>query len=263
MSTGSFFMISAVDRRQSIPSRQQSEVFALKKRNKKNKGFLLGLCALIVAVAMVSVSVTLATGKPNFETNVVVIGNVKIDLIDEYYEKQPDFNPDDPEGTGKHYTKENPPVLNPKTTVNKNISVKNIGEFPCYVRLLIKREWKVGTQNYSGLIQLNIDETNWYKGSNVGDYECYYYKNILPAKAGENSVAPSLCKTFYLGDFDPDEVAGTTGDIHVYAQAVQSDNVDIQQLTNDSAASIAASTGTIVKNSSGMIVKWDSNLVFD
>ena len=203
------------------------------------------MCALIVAVAMVSVGVTLAVEeeKPNFETNVVVIGEIKIDLIDEYYEQQSDYDPD-PDGD-KHYTENNPPVLSPKTTVNKKISVVNTGKFPCFVRLLIKKEWKVGEEDYSGLISLNYDQTNWYKGSDIDGYECYYYKNILPV--GENGTAPPLCKTFTLGDFDPNKAGGTTGDIKVFAQAVQSDYTD---------------SATIVRDSNGMITKWNG-LVFN
>ena len=214
------------------------------------------MCALIVAVAMVSVGVTLAAGKPNFETNVVVIGEIKIGLIDEYYEIQPDYVSS--EDSDKHYTEDNPPVFSPDTTVKKNISVENIGRYPCYVRLLVKRIWSKGSTDLSGYITIPYDEDNWYKGDDIDGFECYYYKNIL----GVGERAPDLCHNFKLGKFNVSQVGGTMGDIKVYAQGVQSDYTDIQTLANGTDAEIAASTGTIVKNPDGMIVKWNG-LVFN
>ena len=219
-------------------------MFALKKNN---KNFLLGLCALIVAVAMVSVGVTLAANnnKPNFETNVVVIGNIDIDLIDEYYEVQSDYD-SDPDGE-KHYDEDNPPSVLPETTVDKVISVKNVGTNPCYVRLLIRRVWNVNGSDLKDKITLNIHTADWTKGAdiNVGGvaYECYYYNKILAA--GER--AHNLCDTFRLGTFDLDAVQDSTGQILVFAQAVQSDFVD---------------SSTIIKEGD-RITGWSNDLVFN
>ena len=77
------------------------------KNLKRNKRFLLGFCALLVVVAMVSVGLTLAltTVDKTYTTNVVTIGEVKIELIDNYYDT-------DMAANGQTYTKTNPPVLN-------------------------------------------------------------------------------------------------------------------------------------------------------
>ena len=224
------------------------------------------MCALIVAVAMVSVGVTLAEGEPNFETNVVVIGEIEIELIDEYYEKQPGFDPDDTPGTGKHYTRENPPIVTPGEPVTKIISVKNTGKHDCYVRLLILKEWQVNGESYAGKIQLNHtaqQEAYWYQGApvQVGTdwYDCYYYKDILPVGS---RATQNLCDSFTLTGVTVDEVAGITGDIKVFAQAVQSDYVDIAELTNANEYQINNCSATIVKNN-GMIVKWKDSLIFN
>ena len=97
---------------------QQSEVIAL-----KNKKILSGFCALIVAVAMISVGATLAVDEiSKSETNIVVFGNVNIELIDDFPNKPPSVEP-----TGGN--------------VPKTVSVKNIGTSNCYVRILVNKSW--------------------------------------------------------------------------------------------------------------------------
>ena len=219
-------------------------MFALKKNN---KNFLLGLCALIVAVAMVSVGSTFALfdPQPNFETNIVVIGDVAIELNDEYYEEQPDYDPDDPE---KNYNEDNPPEFSPDIDVTKYVSVTNIGNNPCYVRVLMRRIWKDNNdQDISDKISYTINSDFWYKGDDyeIGgvEYECYYYK--LPLAPGVR--AENLIEKFHIGDFDSATAGGSTGDINVLAHAVQSENITPS----------TSADSPIVKNSAGMIIKWN------
>jgi len=205
------------------------------------------LCALIVAVAMVSVASTLALfdPQPNFETNIVVIGDIAIDINDEYYEEQPDYDPDDPE---KNYSKDNPPVFNPDVDVTKHVSVTNIGKNPCYVRLLMRKIWKDNNgKDISNLITYTINSEYWYRGEDFTvdgvAYECYYYKDILPVGAR----AKNLIDEFHIGTFSLDEAAGSEGDIKVLAHGVQSENIEPSETAGS----------PIEKNSAGMITKWN------
>ena len=107
-------------------------MFALKKENKR---FLLGLCALIVAVAMVSIGVTLAYAPVTaYETNVVVLGNISIRLNDKYYSyintpddiEDEDTDPGDivyDTDTETPYNEDDPPTFSPGQTVRKVVSV--------------------------------------------------------------------------------------------------------------------------------------------
>lgn len=199
---------------------------------KKNKKFLSGLCALIVAVALVSVGVTMAAwNAQTSETNVVTIGNVKIDLIDTY---TPQNN------------------VSPGVAVDKVVSVKNTGNTSCYVRIFVKKEWRTDTgasTNLSvALIEPQYNYSDWVKGtcpsgSVYTGYECYYYQSEL----APNETADSLFDKFVLDDsFDVDTYGNYEGHIFVKAEAVQSEYID----------------GELIKTN-GKITGWPASLVFN
>lgn len=203
-------------------------MIALKKINKR---FLSGLCALIVAVALVSVGVTMAAWNASTsETNVVTIGNVKIDLIDTY---TPQNN------------------VSPGVDVEKVVSVKNIGNTSCYVRLFVKKEWLTDT---GAVTDLSVDlikpqyKSGWVKGTcpSGGDYtgyECYYYQSEL----APGQTASSLFDKFVLDSgFDVTKYANYEGHIIVKAEAVQSEYV-----------------GDEMTRTGGNITDWPSALVFN
>lgn len=198
-------------------------MIALKKKNNK---FLSGLVALIVAVAMVSVGVTLALySSEKAETNVLTIGDVDIELEEEFTENQ---------------------VLSPGTaSVTKVVTVTNTGNLPCYARILVRREWRnggthvdnTGPDNEGKGIHVDMIKPNypslgagkdWYKGDDVtlndGTYECYYYKNVLGVGDKTSPLMSSFdfVKTVNGITFDTEKYGGYTGVITVYAQAIQS-----------------------------------------
>ena len=166
---------------------------------------MLGLCALIVAVAMVSIGVTLALDPITaFETNVVVIGNINIKLNDEYVGNDMDT----------------PPVFNPGQTVDKKVSVTNTGDNPCYVRVLVEKIWEdTDGRNISGYITLNVNKDYWYtKGetTTVGGetYQIYYYKDIVPSSGTEEQrTTKPLFEDFTIADYssEMEKVGGTNG----------------------------------------------------
>ena len=222
-------------------------MFALKKQNKR---FLLGLCALMVAVAMVSIGVTLAVTMKEvtaFETNVVVIGDIKIRLNDVY------------EGNGQK--------VSPGQTVDKTVSVTNTGDNPCYVRVLVEKIWEdTDGRNISGYITLNVNKDYWYtKGetTTVGGetYQIYYYKDIVPSSGTEEQrTTKPLFEDFTIADYssEMEKVGGTNGSIKVMAQAVQSDNV----ITTSGGAVEKASVSGWSNNTTEYVVKWNG-LTFD
>lgn len=227
-------------------------MFALKKQNKR---FLLGLCALMVAVAMVSIGVTLAVDPVTaYETNVVVIGNVDIKLNDDYI------------GNGKS----TPPVFNPGATVDKTVSVTNTGNNPCYVRVLVKTSWKdKDERDISSYITLGINKNYWYTDGETTTvdeetYVIYYYKDIVPSSGteAERTTVP-LFETFKIQDYsnEIDKVGNTTGSIKVMAQAVQSENATKPFVTNPLGAVQKDSLPNWGENPDIYVVKW--NYVFD
>lgn len=195
-------------------------MFALKKK----KSFLLGLCALIAAVAVVSVGATWALVEMfGFQrtTNVFTIGNVDIELIDEY-ERQDD--------------------IEPETQVDKKVAVKNTGTVPCYVRVYLQKGWTVPTGRTDpgadkivpeiSLGQDYSDNPKWVKGNNpygsltdtadpmykYKDYDCWYYQ--APVSAGKETSA--LFTHFHLDKPDDGKSYGSMeGHINVMAEAVQ------------------------------------------
>ncbi len=198
---------------------------------------MLGLCALIVAVAMVSIGVTLALDPITaFETNVVVIGNINIKLNDEYVGNDMDT----------------PPVFNPGQTVDKKVSVTNTGDNPCYVRVLVNTSW---------------EETTTVGGET---YQIYYYKDIVykdivPSSGTEaQRTTKPLFENFSIKNYsnEIDKVGGTNGSIKVMAQAVQSDNVNWTPAGMGGTVEKAQVLGWSDDDDAVYVVKWN-NLIFN
>lgn len=197
------------------------------------------MLVLFAAIAMISVGVTLAANDlTGSATNVVVFGDIKIDLVDEY------------EGNGG-----NPPEVNPGQTVDKLVSVKNVGDHDCYVRILVNKTWTAkDNTSIADLITLNINSAYWYTQDSAitqwdGDYyQIYYYKDIL----APGVQAQPLFRNFTIADYSNDiaNVGKTSGHIKVMGQAVQSDYVSVG----------TGSDALIQKNTAGYIVNWSNEI---
>lgn len=261
-------------------------MFALKKRKNKKNRFLLGFCALIVAVAGVSVGLTLAltTVDKTYTTNVATIGEVKIELIDKYYDADGEVVGDgkgDMSKNGQEYTEDDPPVFGPDTTVHKTVKVKNIGKFPCYVRLLVYTEWVYSGPHSDLPVPLTdkiewTPSSKWIKGDKVKVdgklFTCYYYTEIIYPQSDdipthkketeglftyldpEDGLQENM---FHIGNYDK-TYGGSTGHIIVTAQAVQSD------YTEDELGDLNDydTKKTFVRDSQGHIVRWN-DLIFE
>ena len=202
-------------------------MFALKK---KKTSSLLGFFAVIAAVALVSVSVTWAAMEiyeylgQNRNTNVFTIGNVDIDLIDVYEQKND---------------------VEPETQVDKKVAVKNTGTIPCFVRVYLKKGWTVtGGKTDPGeakiIPEISADgiagtygnSDKWVKGDNpygaltdttdsmykYKTYDCWYYQSPIAAGAETDP----LFTHFHLAQPDDGKpYASMKGSIAVMAEAVQ------------------------------------------
>lgn len=199
---------------------------------KRNKKFLLGFCALIVAVAMVSIGVTLALlRKESDEVNVITIGNVDIDLYDNFPDQGKTKTPGD-------------------TAIPKVIRVDNTGNLPCYVRLKVKKQWKEDTTLPTDVIELDIPTDNdWVKGTGPdAGYDYYYYQTALAPEGQTGSQSKEFIKQFYFReDATPSQYNGKTGQIFVQAEAIQADFVEDK----------------LVKNSEDKIVGWTGITIVD
>jgi len=263
-------------------------VFALKKRKNKKNRFLLGFCALIVAVAAVSVGLTLAltTVDKTYTTNVATIGEVKIELIDKYYDADGEVVGDgkgDMSKNGQEYTEDDPPVFGPDTTVHKTVKVKNTGKFPCYVRLLVKQEWEYtetsvdpATHTASQVIHdLSpfiewTPNSKWVKGDEVTatvddepqTFRCYYYTDILPVNGTTDGLftyydtkdKKTYENMFHIGDYTISEgLKAGLAHITVMAQAVQSDYTS---------GDFGKTDEYTFQTENGKVVKWNG-LIFE
>lgn len=220
---------------------------------KRSKKFLLGLCALIVVVAAVSVGVTWSAINmfgAYRNTNVFTIGNVDIELVDEYTRQD---------------------NIPPNTQVPKKVYVANTGTVPCYVRVFLKKYWEygdkpdpgadkivpevspprtgnpgkyadsglwvLGTNPYAGLDDSSTDPMKTYK-----DYDCWYYQRDIDPGA---ITQPSLFTNFHLESADAGKpYTGMEGKIVVMAQAVQSEYI----------------VGEMETNTNGKIINWPTEI---
>ena len=228
------------------------------KNLKRNKRFLLGFCALLV-VAMVSVGVTLALTKVEYPytTNVVTIGEVRIELIDRYYDLDGDKQTNkDKAKNGSAYSETNPPVFDANTDVAKTVKVKNIGNYSCYVRLQVQKEWIYQEGDTQTILDDYIQwqpSANWIEGEDEGDGYVYYYYTE-PLDPGDETTGLFNGNKFHIGNYDKTFGSKAIGHIRVTAQAVQSD------YTDGSFGELGS--GKTFETKNGHVVKWN-NLLFE
>jgi hypothetical protein len=270
----------------------------------KNKKFLLGFCALLVAVAMVSVGLTLAltTVDKTYTTNVVTIGEVKIELIDNYYDT-------DMAANGQTYTKTNPPVFEPNKDVTKTIKVKNVGNYPCYVRLLVQKEWIYDQQDPQSGLQMLVDidapngetemseqtiqwnvTSKWVRGlSPVADsnnenayltedgqvvvenemirfddrdWDYCYYYQEVLAP-GASTDSLFVGNKFHIGDYSDNKTYASQTDGHIYV-AAQAIQSDYVTEEDDFGDLVnPAQKSRTIFTKNNKIVKWNDNLLFE
>lgn len=168
------------------------------------------IAALVVfiAVAVMSISGTMAYfTADSIATNVITSGNIKIDLIE--MEKTDDGLKPFEDKTG----------IMPGDTISKIVTVKNTGDNPAYVRVLVNKmvTLESGAISEAGnqLITCDFNTADWTA------VDGYYYYN-KPLAAGEETTALFTTVTFStaMGNL----YQNCTATIDVEAQAVQVKN---------------------------------------
>lgn len=146
-----------------------------KKRKKKRSLFLVCFFALFFGGG-ITFYVYGQTGSSSTATNVVTIGKVAVEL------KM------DKENAGK--------IVPGQTEISNVVTVGNIGEYPAYIRMFVKKYWKI-TKDGQELTKEQIDNAypnlsvnaieiqlkdKWTKGNaspSYQGYDCYYYNEVV------------------------------------------------------------------------------------
>lgn len=215
---------------------------------------ILLMCTAYVLVAAVAIGGTLAylTSKDS-DVNVMTIGNVKIEQIEQQYDENGNLvpfeqdkplypyvgtlgwkNTDKDNGAYRQFTMNN--------VVDKYVSVKNTGKSDAYVRTLIAFEMGDFTYDEFTKIGISINLENGSEFSFAGawniandfveeidgyKYNVMEFVHSAPVKPGETTV-PSLLQVYLSKDATNEDVERLDGngngkyDIIVISQAVQS-----------------------------------------
>lgn len=139
--------------------------------------------------------------------NIITFGNLKLELINNTLDEQ-----------GKEVAVENEQEKLERSNVSRIVKVKNICEYPMYVRVRIDL---IGNDHQTSFdanqyVSLNTKEENWtYRDG------WYYFVNILQPEDTTDDLLKGL-------EFDLDRLgsdhAGAEISMQVLTQAVQSDN---------------------------------------
>lgn len=187
------------------------------KRAKKRKGKIFIFLSILIFSAIGITIAYAANNAINTATNVVTIGNVKIALHNQddeevnLYSKDPNFN---------HRN------IMPGEQIEKFVSVENVGDYPAYIRMKVKREWLHNDnkpQFKAEAIEPSVED-GWSIGTaEDSDYVYYYYQTIVTPSA----IIPFM-KSFCVSpgaivQDNIDKNPNAEGKITVVAEAVQSD----------------------------------------
>ena len=197
------------------------------KKKKKTKFVIVLFLFLFL---FIGITYAYAANQQNTATNVVTVGKVSIELINE-----------DVVGNA---------TVSAGHPVSKIVKVRNKGNYAAYIRLKIKKEWTGSSAgiDYSTLSADAIEpdcKSDWVEGNGEeSGYTYYYYQNILPAGSTVDFMDSYQISeekvTALLKDYHGDTFS-INGKMTVQAEAVQADYFD-EQLT---------------RNTEGKIVDWN------
>ncbi len=176
----------------------------------KKKLFVIAV--IVCAVAVLGMG-TLAAFTANSDSkNIIQMGNVKIEVVERM------TNPADPTGALIDYADPQERLL-PGTTVSKIVSVKNVGDNPCFVRVnLALGAVNLASPTDLGDVRIVLnDNAGWVLNAEDGEY--YYTAALAPGE----ETAPLMTGVELKKEMG-NEYANATLNVDVAAQAVQSEN---------------------------------------
>lgn len=188
---------------------------------KKKSKVLIVLFATIFLAA--GITFAYAAVAQNTATNVVTVGKVSIELINE----------DEVVSGG---------AISAGEMVSKKVKVKNTGNYPAYVRMKIKKEWTSTSTETVPVSKLSSDaivpdcKSDWVKGKGEdSSYSYYYYQNVLPAGATVDfmdNYYVSAKNIELLKDYHGSSIS-IGGKMTVQAEAIQSEFLETEVLEKD------------------------------
>lgn len=155
-----------------------------KKRGKKKSGFLAFFFVFFFGGGIaLSIYVMGQITETDTTTNTVTVGKVKVELAMATHDA----------GT----------IIPGETAISNTVTVKNVGDYPAYIRMFVKKYWEIKEKNVTltpeqianKYAELSVDaidiqlEDGWNKGENSSSYpgyECYYFNNVVTVT--ENAI---------------------------------------------------------------------------
>lgn len=171
----------------------------------------------LFAMMFVAIGITIAyAAVGNTTTNVVTVGNVKIELMNE----------DDEEVNANNNP--NPKAVMPGDKISKVVKVKNVGDYAAYIRVKVKKEWENNStvKPLTAAAIVPLEEEGWVLGTGEDKgYDYYYYQSIVPATKKEITFMNYYELDSALIDNDTlnANYKNVKGKITVEAEAIQAD----------------------------------------
>lgn len=152
-------------------------VISMKKKRRKKRYVVLAFFFALFFGGGIAFYVYGQTDTTNTATNVVTVGNVDVTLTMES------------DNAGK--------IVPGETAIDNKVIVGNIGAYPAYIRVFVKKYWKITkdgtelseeqiTQDYPKLsanaIDIQLSNDKWTKGTasdSYPGYDCYYYNEVV------------------------------------------------------------------------------------
>lgn len=190
-----------------------------KEDKKKKKGKILIFLSMLVFSAIGITIAYAANNAINTATNVVTIGNVKIALHNQddeevnLYSKDPNVN---------HRN------IMPGEQIEKYVSVENVGDYPAYIRMKVKREWLHNDSEPEFQLKAEAIEPSVEDGWHIGaaedsDYVYYYYQKVVTPSAVIPFMKSFCVSAGAIVQDNIDKNPNAEGKITVVAEAVQAD----------------------------------------
>lgn len=163
---------------------------------------VLLLCVAVVLLSLLSAGTYAYYTVTGTATNVITTGGIQFSVLHSSNDVTISSN--------------EPLVIMPGDVVSREVTVRNDGDHPMYLRLKLTPGVNDETLTAQGCMSLNINTADW---TYLDGY--YYYNTALPAG---QTTAPIFTEVTFVGDRIGNEYLGKLFSLDVAAYAVQSEN---------------------------------------
>ena len=221
-----------------------------KKRRKKRYGFLAFFFVLFFGGG-IAFYVYGQTDTTTTATNVVTVGKVDVELAMATHDAG---------------------VIAPDDKINNMVAVKNVGDYPAYIRMFVKKHWEIsegGVKLTQEAIatkypKLSVDaiaiqlKDGWTKGTSSlldSGYECYYYNEVVADARTRTVDAIQFSDSYQL------KTEQTTGDGGITNELLVNftkNGAKVNGYYEVIVEAIQADTCIPVKNGENKIINWNN-----